>query len=98
MTQAKAYRVEWREKADKIGLEEARILFGQALKAKRLSTLVRFRKRLKAEPMRQSELARRLGISQKTLGNIEEGSTFPSFPLYIAICRELELGKIPLVS
>ena len=98
MTQAKEYRVEWREKGDKIALEEARILLGKAVRERRLATFVRFRKRLKAEPMRQSELARRLGISQKTLGNIEEGSTFPSFPLYIAICRELQLGHIPLVS
>ena len=94
----KDYRVAWKKEADLIDTAEARRRLGKAIREKRLATLVRFRKRLYAEPMRQSELARRLGISQKTLGNIEDGATFPSFPLYVAICRELELGRIPLVS
>ena len=98
MTAEKKYRLEWRSRGDTIAMDEARKLFGKNLREKRLATLVRWRGRLVAEPMRQSELARRLGIAQKTLGNIEEGSTFPSFPLYIAICRELELGHVPLVS
>lgn len=98
MPKQKKQRLEWTRRAAAIGLEEARIRLGAAIRDARRATMVRWRQQLVATPMRQSELARRLGISQKTLGNIEEGSTFPSLPLYIAICREFKLGKIPLVS
>jgi DNA-binding XRE family transcriptional regulator len=98
MGTAKDYRTEWLTRCDPISLAEARKRFGRALRARRLSILVRFRGRPVAEPMRQSALARRLGVSQNTLHGIESGETSPSFPLYVAICRELKLGKIPLVG
>lgn len=98
MTKAKKYRVEWLRNADTVTMEEARRLFGESVKTKRMATLVRWRGRPRAEPMRQSELARRIGIAQKTLAHIEQGDTWPSMPLYIALCRELKLGRIPLVS
>jgi transcriptional regulator with XRE-family HTH domain len=91
-------RVEWTSGEESIGLRDARKKLGAALRQKRQATLVRPAGRLLSRPMRQSELARRLGISQTTLGNIEQGNSFPSLPLYICIVRELQLGKIPLVS
>lgn len=47
---------------------------------------------------RQSHLARAIGVSQKTLWNIEAGTAWPSMKVYIALVRVLHAGKIPLVK
>ena len=61
-----------------------------------------FGKRLRAMRERrnigQSELARELNISPKTLNNIEYGHAWPSLPLYIALAKRLEAGRIPFIS
>ena len=47
----------------------------------------------------QIELAKRIGVSNRQLSNIEAAKNWPSLQVYVAICREL-VGKgvvIPLI-
>lgn len=67
--------------------EAARLAFGTALRGKRQML-----------HMAQIELAEEVGVSTKTVNTIEYGHNWPSLPLYIAICRALKCGKIPLIS
>ncbi|HXP59471.1 MAG TPA: helix-turn-helix transcriptional regulator [Dongiaceae bacterium] len=48
--------------------------------------------------MSQMQLAGRCGVSNKTINMVEYAHNFPSLALYIALCRALKAGKIPLVS
>jgi DNA-binding XRE family transcriptional regulator len=59
----------------------------------RFATAVRCR-RLK-HAISQTELARRVGISVKTMNNFERAVCWPSIPVYFAICRELQTRKPP---
>jgi transcriptional regulator with XRE-family HTH domain len=47
----------------------------------------------------QIELAKRVGISNRQLSNIEAAKNWPSLQVYIALCRELSGGGIiiPLI-
>ncbi len=44
----------------------------------------------------QVEFARTLGVSNKTLDNIEAARNWPSMPVYIKLCRALGVGTPPL--
>jgi transcriptional regulator with XRE-family HTH domain len=46
----------------------------------------------------QSELARRAGIAQSTLSNIEKGKKRPQFDTMSAICRVLGLSILELLT
>ena len=46
----------------------------------------------------QGPLAKSIKISFKTLSNIENGRSWPSMPVYLAICRELQLDAPPLTE
>ncbi len=45
----------------------------------------------------QTELADKIGFSNKHLNHIEYGTNWPSMRIYIALCRALGVEKIPLV-
>ena len=60
---------------------------------KRLGRLVRARRI--AMGMTQIELADLVGISNKTLFNIECGSNWPSLPIYVDILQELGFPEPP---
>ncbi len=47
--------------------------------------------------LNQTEFAEQVGVSNKTMDNIEAARNWPSVPVYIAICRVLRVGRIPLV-
>lgn len=79
-------RLEWTSKTSE-DLKQARVLFGG-----------RVRKLRENRGIIQADLSRTLGISQKTLGGIEAGQNWPSLPVYIALCRALEAGRIPFIS
>lgn len=61
--------------------------FGEAVREKRAELRVS-----------QVDLARLVGISNKTLFNIEAGNNWPSLPVYAALCRHLALPTPPLLS
>lgn len=42
------------------------------------------------------ELADRVGCSYQMISHVERADNFPSFAVYLAICRVLKLGKPPL--
>ena len=86
MAEKKAGWNEWTTR-DAAALAVARAEFAAELRARREATRIS-----------QAELARRVNISPKTLNNIEYGHAWPSLPLYFALCRELKVGKIPLIS
>lgn len=46
----------------------------------------------------QTALAHLVGISNKTLENIESGRNWPSLPVYIVICKVLGIGRPPLLT
>ena len=54
--------------------------------------------RRKERGIGQTDLARKIGVSVQTINNVENGHSFPSFPLYVEICRKLEMGQIPFIS
>lgn len=60
--------------------------FGQNLKAHRLDS---------GFPTLRS-LADKVGISYKSLFNIEAGLNWPSMPVYLRLCQELKLPDPPL--
>lgn len=55
------------------------------------------RKRRREQMMTQTELGSRVGVSSKTLCNVEMGVNWLSLPVYVAICRELKTIKPPLL-
>lgn len=55
------------------------------------------RKHRDALGLGQSDVAKKVGISAKTLCNIEASNNFPSLPVYAALCRVLNLGQPPLL-
>jgi DNA-binding XRE family transcriptional regulator len=91
-------RVEWTSGEQGIALADARRRFGRELLERRTARMVRRKGGVDMRPMRRSELARELGVSQTTVGHYEDGRAFPSLPIYIAICRIFNVGKIPLIS
>lgn len=46
----------------------------------------------------QKDIASRVGISNKTLCGFEKGVSWPSMPVYVALCRALALPTPPLFS
>lgn len=57
----------------------------------------RLKKRRELLKLTQVELGRKVKISSKTISNLEYGYTFPSIPVYCAICRELQFRPPPLL-
>ena len=55
------------------------------------------RKAREAAKLSQTALAAKAGFSNKHLNHIEYGTNWPSMKTYIALCRALGAGKIPLV-
>lgn len=47
--------------------------------------------------VRRATLAKSAGISYKALANMEAGHHWPSMPVYIAICRTLQMNKPPFI-
>ena len=45
----------------------------------------------------RTELATRTGISYWQLSHIENAENWPTLPVYLALCRELKCGRVPLV-
>lgn len=58
----------------------------------------RLRERRVRMKISTSDLARRVGLSRKSILNIENGDRWPSLPRYFNLCQELIAGKIPLVD
>lgn len=58
----------------------------------------RLRRARQARHLSQVALAEMIGISNKQLNNVENGHNWPSFPVYLAACRVLELGEPPLLN
>ncbi len=52
----------------------------------------------KARGLSQTALASLMEISNKSLDNIEAGRNWPSLPVYITICRVLDLPTPPLLD
>lgn len=52
----------------------------------------------KARNLSQTALAALIDMSNKTLDNVEKGRNWPSMPVYIALCRVLDLGVPPLLD
>lgn len=46
----------------------------------------------------QTALAHLVGISNKTLENVESGRNWPSMQVYIVLCKVLGIGKPPLLA
>lgn len=46
----------------------------------------------------QTALAHLIGISNKTLENIEAGRNWPSLPVFIVLCKVLGVGRPPLLD
>jgi len=55
-------------------------------------------KKRKALGLTQNELAKRAGIAQSTLSNIEQGKQRPQFDTLSAICRVLGLSILELLT
>lgn len=79
-------RKQW-TKEKRVELERDRAAFGNNLRARREKLDVS-----------QKLLAKRCGISLKTINGIEWGHVFPSFPIYCRLCRSLRINTIPLVT
>ena len=71
---------------------------GAKLAMQRSSLGARIRSLRLKRRMSLTELARRTGVSVKTVGGIESGIAFPSLPLFYAICRVLKCGRVPMFS
>ncbi len=56
------------------------------------------RGRREAARLSQAELARKIGVSSKSLSNIEAGHNLPSLPVYAALCAALRCGRCPLLA
>ncbi len=54
---------------------------------------LRLKRARQAAHLTQVALAEKAGISNKQLNNVESASNWPSMPVYIALCRELGLGR-----
>jgi transcriptional regulator with XRE-family HTH domain len=53
--------------------------------------------RIKRE-LSQRELAARAGCSNKQLSHVEQGRHWPSLPVYLGLCRELEQKTPPMFA
>jgi len=73
---------------------EAKKLFEE----KRRELGVNIRARRKAIGMSQADVAREIGISSKTLCNVEMGLAWPSLPMFVRLCKALRAGRVPLTS
>lgn len=51
-----------------------------------------------ARELSQTGLAHLVGISNKTLENIESGRNWPSMQVYIVLCKVLAIGRPPLLT
>lgn len=71
---------------------------GPALLVVRESLGLALRRRRQEVGISQTDLAARIGASTKTINGIEFGHSWPSLPLYFALCRALKCGRIPLLS
>lgn len=73
---------------------------GNALKTKP-AELVKFGRRLARRRrdccISQAQLAEKIGVSFNLVNNLERGQNWPSMPVYIAICRVLEIKSPPLL-
>lgn len=56
------------------------------------------RRARQAKHISQVALAESVGISNKQLNNVECAHNWPSMPVYVALCRKLELGEPPLLQ
>jgi transcriptional regulator with XRE-family HTH domain len=58
----------------------------------------RLRRTRQAAHLSQVALAEKVGISNKQLNNVENAHNWPSMPVYLNLCRVLELGEPPLLK
>jgi transcriptional regulator with XRE-family HTH domain len=58
----------------------------------------RLRRTRQALHLSQVALAEKVGISNKQLNNVENAHNWPSMPVYVSLCRVLELGEPPLLK
>lgn len=58
----------------------------------------RVRRARQAKRLSQVAMAEKIGCSNKQLNNIEHAQNWPSMPVYLAICRVLELEAPPLLK
>lgn len=54
------------------------------------------KKRRRALSLTAADLAKGVGCSFQHIDNVEHGRCSPSLPIYVAICRELKFGPLPL--
>jgi DNA-binding XRE family transcriptional regulator len=43
------------------------------------------------------QLAGRVGVSYATINHLENAENWPTLPVFLALCRVLKSGKVPLV-
>jgi len=55
-------------------------------------------KRREEMRMSRTELAEEVGVSYFTMAHIELGENWPSIPVYLAICKALQVGVPPLMK
>ncbi len=51
-----------------------------------------------AKKLNKTDLARHVGVSNKQIDHIENGTNWPSMKVYIGICRVLGIEQIPFVK